>query len=235
MWVSAAVVAAGAIGAGAQAYSANQAGKAAQGAARNELELKQQQFDYQKQLNQPFYDKSLPALDSLVSGIRGTVDPNTGRTWTPQDSPALDWQRQQLDKNMGRRLRALGRENSTFGLNSMGDAYNNLYANEYDKQLGRLADLTNIARGGASSLSNISNQRVGAIGNYTEGMLAGDLIKQQGYNNAIQTGLSGINAAAGIYKQPKLSQPSISGMQPGNSYGVAQFNENAWNTPNWGR
>lgn len=225
MWVSATIAAVGAVAsAGAQAYSANKAGKAAKSQAQNEFQLKQEQFDYQRELNQPFYDEGLPAFRSLASAVNGTIDPATGKTWTPTTSPAFDWQKSQLEKNMGRKLRALGRENSTFGLNAMGDAYNNLYSNEYDKQIGRLADMSNMARGGASTLAGISNQRVGAISDYTNGMLAGNLIKQQGYNNAIQTGLSGINAAAGLYKQPSVSQGnSLQGA--GNSYGVLQSDE----------
>lgn len=219
MWVTAGIVVAGAMSAGAQAYSANKAGKAAKSQAQNELQLKQEQFDYQRQLQQPFYDEGLPAFRSLSSAVNGTVDPATGRTWTPTNSPAYEWQRQQTEKNMGRKLRALGRENSTFGLNAMTESNRNLAASEWDKQIGRLADMSNIARGGASALAGISGNRVNSIGDYTNGMLAGNLISAQGTNNAIQTGMAGLNTAARLYQQPTLSSTNAAPAQ-GNSYGV---------------
>jgi len=76
--------------------------------------------------------------------------------FNPTETDAYKWQQSQMEKNTGRTLRSLGRANSTYGMNVMADSNKNLAASEYDKQLSRLADLTNIARGGSSSLASAS-------------------------------------------------------------------------------
>jgi hypothetical protein len=146
----------------------------------------------------PFYDQGLAGFTSYASAINGTVDPTTGRSWTPESSPAFDWQQQQAMKQQNRQLRALGRSNSTFGMNARNDLYNKLYSSEYDKQLGRLADLTNIGRGGASSLAGINRDmsqssinQGDSLANY---LLADQSIKSRGMGE-FDTGL---NQAAGI-------------------------------------
>jgi len=113
----------------------------------------QQMFNYAKKLNQPFYDAGLPALGSLEAATTGTVDPNTGRSWTPTDSPAYKWQQDQQQKTLDRRLSSMGRSNSTFGINAATEASGNLAASEYDRQLNRLSNMVNIGRGGAAALT----------------------------------------------------------------------------------
>lgn len=254
-------------------------------ASANALKLQRDQFDYQKQINQPFYDRSLPGYMSLVSAITGKPqqyndpqyhqlegrdaaseawkkiqadtslassdfwkdvghgeDPlgrimrdgslsqltqgyykgpkgdvvtdvpqlNSG-TWKPQDTEAYKWQNEQLDKNMGRSLRALGRSNSTYGMNAMSDAKKGLAASEYDKQLGRLADLTNIARGGASTLANASTGFTNAAGqnmlnngtNMANASLAGGMLKQNSLYNNQQNGMSLANLGLKTYDYGK--------------------------------
>lgn len=107
-------------------------------------------------LYRPFYDKAMPAWDSYTSAINGTIDPNTGRMWTPESSPAFAWQKQQSEDDLNRRLRSMGRSNSTFGNQAFMNNNRNIYASEFDKQLGRLSDLSNIARSSAGSLAEIN-------------------------------------------------------------------------------
>jgi len=221
--------AAGIIGTGlAGQYFNNQAGAAGAAAGQTALnaqlagantagQLNREQFEYQKLLNEPFYNKGLSAFNQYNSAVTGEkyIDPNyhkltreegdalnyayrermgipwdasnggqttyngmpvndpliaayrgpdgtyTGQppviSWTPTESPAYKWQQEQANKNNSRTLRALGRENSSYGMGEQFKTQQNLAASEYDRQLGRLADMTNIARGGASALTGASN------------------------------------------------------------------------------
>lgn len=257
------------------ADAANAAISAQTKASDSAMQLQRDQFNYQKSLQDPFFQGSLPAYYSLVGAITGQpqsyVDPNytqlskaqvaedilgkitsgtvkpTSDVWidpgenrqdalnrimndpafksqfeTPQymgpngqitgqapmiqakafnptETDAYKWQQSQMEKNTGRTLRSLGRANSSYGMNVMADQNRNLAASEYDKQLGRLADLTNIARGGASSLAQASTGYTNAAGqnminqgnNLANSSLAGGMLKQNSlYNN--QSNLAGL-------------------------------------------
>ena len=167
------------------------ASAAQQAGANNALQLQREQFEYQKRLNEPFYNKGLQGFDQYASAVTGKPGPD-GKVWSPTETPAYQWQQQQMEKNTGRTLRSLGRANSTYGMNVMGDQNRNLAATEYDRQLGRLADLTNIARGGASSLTgasstygaNAANTAVNSANNQANASQSGGLMNQNNiYNN----------------------------------------------------
>lgn len=167
------------------------ASAAQQAGANNALQLQREQFEYQKRLNEPFYNKGLQGFDQYASAVTGKPGPD-GKVWTPTESPAYQWQQQQMEKNTGRTLRSLGRANSTYGMNVMADQNRNLAASEYDKQLGRLADITNIARGGASSLTgasstygtNAATNITNSANNQANASLSGGLMNQNNiYNN----------------------------------------------------
>lgn len=140
-----------------QKKSAKQALRTQQAAADREYGL----ISENKEMMRPFYDLGLPAFKSYASAVSGGIDPNTGKAWTPTVSPAYKWQQEQANKATSRSLRALGRQNSTFGMNTIANSNRNLAADEYDRQIGRLADMTNIARGGASQLAG-QNQNLGS-------------------------------------------------------------------------
>lgn len=171
--------------------AANNAITAQTAAADKANQLQRDQFEYAKTTNQPFYDKGLAGFNQYASAVTGTPGAD-GKVWSPTETPAYQWQQQQMEKNTGRTLRSLGRENSTYGMNVMADQNRNLAATEYDKQLGRLADLTNIARGGASSLTgassqygtNVANNLVQSGNNQADAALATGALKQNNlYNN----------------------------------------------------
>lgn len=179
-----------------------------QSGADSALNLAREQFEYQKQLNQPFYNRGLQGFDQYASAITGTPMAN-GKTWSPTETPAYQWQQQQQDKNLGRTLRSLGRSNSTYGMNVRADANRNLAASEYDRQLNRLASLTDVARGGAASLGNASS-------NY--GNTAGNISLTSGENQAnaaLASGLMNINNA---------------NQNTRNLYSLADLGLKAWNT-----
>jgi hypothetical protein len=209
MWVAVAVVGAAAVGGVASNIAGNKAANAAQDAAKtqaassaNALDLEREQFEYQKQLNEPFYNMGLPAAASYASAITGKPQTFTGLdgkeqtagVWTPQETEAYKWQQRQMEKQTGRSLRAMGRYNSTHGMDAIAKGNSNLAADEYDKQLGRLADLTNVARGGASSLSSMSSQFANNAGNniinsgnnQANATLAGGMMQSNAINNGVQ-------------------------------------------------
>lgn len=132
--------------------------------------------------------------------ITSTPPQMTAPVWSPTETPAFKWQQSQQEKYLGRNLRTLGRQNSTYGMDALAKAGQNLYASEYDKQLGRLADLTNISRGGASTLANAAaGYGSGAGGNLitmgnnaANATLAGGMLKQNSlYNNMNTMGSMG--------------------------------------------
>lgn len=207
-----------------QAQNANDAvntASATQAAATDKtIQLQRDQFEYAKGLNQPFFEGSLPGYYSYLDAITGKrqtyTDPATGKQVTteafnPAETDAYKWQQSQMEKNTGRTLRALGRSNSTYGMNVMADQNRTLAANEYDKQLGRLADLTNIAKGGASSLTgagqtystNAGNTLTTAANNQANATLAGSQISQNNLYNTIGSIGSGVNTGINLYNALK--------------------------------
>ena len=247
----------------------NKALNAQSSASDRALKLQQDQFDYQKSLQDPFFKGSLPSYYNLVDAITGERqtynDPNaisltqgeiaelnnlyrtqngisnsfeasqqpgwnkysadktwyrdasgnitdqpaqmTSKAFNPTETDAYKWQQQQMEKNTGRTLRSLGRSNSSYGMNVMADQNRNLASSEYDKQLGRLADLTNIARGGASSLAqastgytNAAGQNIINMGNsMANASLAGGMLKQNSLYNNQQNGMSLANLGLKAY------------------------------------
>jgi hypothetical protein len=188
-WLSSIINPGGAI---AETYQKKEAGRKATSAANQALEKSQglaaAQQQYQKEQYQPFYDKSLPAFAQYASAITGTPD-ETGKIWEPTLSPAFKWQQEQADIANRRSLRAAGRENSTFGMNTLARAKQNLLAQEYDKQLNRLASLSDIGRSTAGALSDIS-------GGYQTRMIP--LINQVGENTANNEMFGGMLKAQGV-------------------------------------
>ena len=268
MWVAVGVIGAAVVGGVASNVAANKAANAASDAAKlqssassDALRLESDQFEYQKQLNEPFYNMGLPAARDYASAITGKpqsyADPSyqrmsddeiyalnrrdiqdryagqsignldkfladrpkenkydplktyyrgpdgtisdkapptlTSEAWQPEETNAYKWQQNQMEKNTSRSLRAMGRYNSTYGMDAITKGNRDLASSEYDRQLGRLSDLTNVARGGASSLSalsgqyanNAGNNIVAAGNNQANSMLAGGLIKTNAMNNNV--------------------------------------------------
>lgn len=195
--------------------SSNKARDAESAAQGQALDLEREQFEYQKRLNEPFYNMGLPGAASYASAILGkpqqytdlSGNKLTAPVWTPQENPAYKWQQQQMEKNTLRSLRALGRSNSTYGMNALTEGNRNLAATEYDKQFGRLADLANVARGGASSLAGSSSQFANNAGNIitnsgenqANAYLANGLMK----TNAINSGVGGLFSLANMYAGKK--------------------------------
>jgi len=139
---------------------------------------------------QPLYDMTLPGAESYYAASAGQVDPRTGRPWSPANNPAFQWQQEQLNKQMGRSLRALGRSNSTFGMNTLADANRDLIASEYDRGYNRLGNAEAAFRGYLTG----TNANTTASGNSTADM---ELAKGAIKNQLFMAGLKGLSMAAG--------------------------------------
>lgn len=147
------------------------------------------------------------------------------KEFNPTETDAYKWQQSQMEKDTGRTLRSLGRANSTYGMNVMADQNRNLAASEYDRQLGRLADLTNIARGGSSALAGAASGYANSAGqkimdggnNQANASLAGAAIQQQGLYNGIQSGMSLANLGLKAYNSMP-QQNTISNYDPNTTY-----------------
>lgn len=192
------------------ADASKQASETQAASAKDALGLQQSQFDYSKKLNEPFYNMGLPAAATYAATINGAPQTykdlngveHTANAMVPQETNAYKWAQSQGEKQTGRSLRAMGRYNSTYGMNAIANGNNNLAANEYDKQLARLSDLTNVARGGASSLSGLSTNFANSAGanminsgnNQANATLAGGLAQ----SNALSNGMSSMFSAGNL-------------------------------------
>lgn len=114
------------------------------------------------------------------------------------NSPAYQWQQQQIDKNMNRQLSARGRSNSSYGMNSLANAYGELGTREYTNAYNRMLDPIKIGQGTAAAAGSNANAMMGAYGAYGNNMsnIAANLYgnKQNSLYGGIATGLAGYNA-----------------------------------------
>lgn len=228
MWVAVGIVGAAVVGGVASNMAASKGADAAENAAniqaasaQSELDLKKQQFDYQKEINQPFYDKGLAGFEAYQKNVMSGVDANGN--FNPTQSDAYKFQ----EKDLGRTLRSMGRSKSSYGMNVM----NRAAATEYDKQLSRLADLTNIARGGASSLGSASGAYATGAGNTLQNMgdnqanatLAGGMMQQNSIYNGINSATSLGNLGLKAYGAYNQAQPAQGWSTTGGQYGDASY------------
>ena len=215
--------------------SKNKAIDAQTKAADNTLQLQRDQFEYQKTLNQPFYDTGLKGFNAYAQNAMSGIGPD-GK-FNPVTSDSFKWQQQQNQLNNSRTLRSLGRENSSYGMGEQFKSNQNLAANEYDKQLARLADLTNIARGGASAMANASAGFANSAGstltnqgnNIANAQLAGGLMNQNSMFNNQQNGMSLANLGMKLYDKFGNNSGSGGDSSSGWSTTSGQYGDSSYN------
>jgi hypothetical protein len=107
----------------------------------------------------PFDKGYVQGADKYRAPDGSIVDkaPQMSTKYDLQQDPGFQWRNQQLDRS----LRALGRSNSTYGINAKGD----FSGNEYNRSLGRLSQLAGFGQ------SNVGN--VAASGNTAANQIAG--------------------------------------------------------------
>jgi len=99
--------------------------KAAQQARNDQLNSEQkaqdiykEERDYQRGLEQPFYDLALPAYRQYAEEVtNGKGNPAAQPGWTPTETDAYKYQKAEQDSALNARLSALGRKNSTYNAN----------------------------------------------------------------------------------------------------------------------
>ena len=180
-----AILAAGALGAGAVAYGSSQSAKATSKAAGKGASAEIEMFNEQMRLMEPYREAgyaALPKLQEMAFDYTG--------------SPLYKWQLEEGTRALNRQLAARGLYNSGAGLETHRRFLSELGAQESNKMYGRTMDIANLGMGAAgavaaaagglgSSLANIymiggaqqaatrtgmyqglSNQLMGSLGTY---------------------------------------------------------------------
>ncbi len=109
------------------------------------------------------------------------------------NTPAYAWQAQELDRGMNRSLSALGRSNSSYGMNERARGLANLAVSEFDRAYNRLLDPIKIGQGAANSTGAATQQMSQNYGQYGQNTMNN---AANNYNNT-QNSLYG-SAALGM-------------------------------------
>ena len=100
--------------------------------------------------------------------------PTMTANYSTEGDPGFQWRNRQLDRS----LRALGRSNSTYGMQARAD----FAGNEYDRSVNRLATLAGFGQGTAGNVAGQGNQAAGQIAgvNMNTARSLGDLYDKRG-------------------------------------------------------
>jgi len=191
-----AIVAAGAIAAGASIYSSNKASKAQTSAAGKVADTERYIYDENKRLFEPFYEVGKNALSGL-SGYDATHPTpsydelvyNPMESWNYEQSPAYKAKYSLGMGELNKQLQARGLSSSAIGGNRAVDLSRKLTAEDYDTErryetgrrtdrykgqmsentdaYNRLLDQVRIGQGAASSLGSAGNQYASGVGQAT--------------------------------------------------------------------
>lgn len=145
--------------------AANTAADAQINAGKDATALQKYMYDKNVALNQPFYDSGLSALPMLQSAITG--QPVNGVSYDYTQSPVAKYALQTGGRELMRGLGARGLAGSGLAPSKMAELTSQIYANDYDKQIGRLAGLVDMARGTSSNLSNLGQNYANNASNIT--------------------------------------------------------------------
>lgn len=153
-----------------------------------------------------------PGLASGGEGTTFATNPSTGASY--ETSPMYQWQLKQGEKSINRALAARGRKNSSVGLNTLANFYNQLGAGEADKQYNRTFDQQKLGMQAALAQAQAAGASAGQLaqlaaslgsqmsqGSTGYGQSIADLIKsygQQESGNQLQLGAQ--QGAAAMWK-----------------------------------
>lgn len=138
------------------------------------IDLQERIYNQQRQDYQPYMDMGTQGIGAYNSFVN---NPNAYLS-----TPAYQWQQQQIDKNMNRQLSARGRSNSTYGMNSLANAYGELGTREYQNAYNRMLDPIKIGQGAASAAGSAGQNYGGAVQSGAYNL--GNIYAQQGNNQA---------------------------------------------------
>lgn len=200
----------GLINAGASIYGANKqsdaiedASAASAAASASALELQKYMYEKGIDLNKPFYDPVVGGKvpDLLTSAVTG--QPSNGVSYDYRESPVAKYALEYGGRDLMRGLGARGLAGSGLAPYKMGQLSSEIYANDYDKQIGRLSGLVDMARGTSNTMTNLGQNYAtqGANININAGDNLGNAAMASGRNQAsLYSGLGqGATNLASLY------------------------------------
>jgi len=200
----------GLLNAGASIYGANKqsdaiedASAASAAASASALELQKYMYEKGIDLNKPFYDPVVGGKvpDLLTSAVTG--QPSNGVSYDYRESPVAKYALEYGGRDLMRGLGARGLAGSGLAPYKMGQLSSEIYANDYDKQIGRLSGLVDMARGTSNTMTNLGQNYAtqGANININAGDNLGNAAMASGRNQAsLYSGLGqGATNLASLY------------------------------------
>lgn len=201
MWVAVGIVAAGAIGAAASTASAKKGSKAAikqaeeaAAAQRYSADIQKQMYDQTRTDFQRFYAPSERALGTLESAIYGGEAGGMYK-FQPEESAGFKYIKERTESDLDRKLRALGRSNSTFGANVYGRTMGALAAENEARQKDELWNIVKMGQAAAGQTGQAGITTAGRLGDVQTNL--GNIAMQKG-NIALQQGLTEANLYSGL-------------------------------------
>lgn len=177
--------------------------QAASNASMSEL---QSTYDRIQQLYQPMEDAGAQGLAQLNS-----------QKFTPSATYAASLAAGERD--LGRKLRAMGRFKSTYGSRQMGDFYTRAAQEEADRQYAPALDLVQLGSGAVNAISGAGNNFGTASGSVLGNLATGAVDNAQQYGQARQASMNSLSslfsgAAQYANSMPQGSQAAAGGSVP---------------------
>jgi hypothetical protein len=151
----------------AQRKATNTALDATTNASNQSLALQERMYNEGIERNQPFYEAGTgDALNQYQSAILGK--PVNGVSYDYLESPVAKNAAERGGVEYMRGLGARGLAGGGIAPYGLGQLKSSIFANDYERQIGRLSDLVNIGRGGATSNNSLGqNYATGASNTLT--------------------------------------------------------------------
>jgi hypothetical protein len=239
-WVAVAVVAAGALGAGASIYSGNKQAGAANNAANNQMGM----FQQTQQNLQPWMNQGQTSLEQLgrMTGPHGQFMQPFGMQQF-QQSPSYQFNLQQGQQAIDKAANARGnyyapqtlQDISKFTQGVAGNDFNNAY-NQYmgtqQQEFNMLNSLSSGGQNAAAGIGGFGSNAVQSAGQFQTSGAAAQGAGVMGASNAIAGGGLGL-AGYGAYLNQLQSPQYMQGLYSGgnNSYGT--YDPAASGSPNY--
>lgn len=164
----------GMIGSLVGANAQNNASGQATNALNQSLAAQQGMYNQQRADFAPYRAMGEAGVNDYVRFVNGQLP--------VQNTPAYQFGKNEIDRNMNRQLAARGRTNSSYGMESLGRAYGQLASNEYQNQYNRMLDPIKIGQGAAASTGQAAQTMSNNYGQ--AGLAQAGLTNQQGANSA---------------------------------------------------
>ena len=143
--------------------------------------------DAAAQQYQPYANLSGQSLAQLLSAYYGGPQQYTDAngvqqttTYSPQESEAFKFIKENTQRDLDRRLRSMGRSNSTYGMNAMGRTLGDLNAQNEQQQYSRLGNMIDLSKYGTGGLASTRYNAGGSLANLYSGLGAKQM---QGYQS----------------------------------------------------